>query len=108
MAKIDLAAFSPQETYSHDACGVGSSVSPLRPSRLFHCDCLLQELRRGADPARIYSIAFAKGDAPEWLAMSSDKGTVHVFKLSMGDIKVLPLDKLPTATFVCGGRPVLA
>jgi hypothetical protein len=32
-----------------------------------------QELRRGADPARVFSIAFAKGDAPEWLAMSSDK-----------------------------------
>mmetsp|Transcript_14594 Transcript_14594/g.44109 ORF Transcript_14594/g.44109 Transcript_14594/m.44109 type:complete len:360 (+) Transcript_14594:296-1375(+) len=42
----------------------------------------LQELRRGADPARIFSIAFAKGDSPEWLAMSSDKGTVHVFKLA--------------------------
>jgi hypothetical protein len=34
-----------------------------------------QELRRGADPARVFSIAFAKGDAPEWLAMSSDKVT---------------------------------
>ncbi len=44
--------------------------------------CRLQELRRGADPARIFSIAFARGDAPEWLAMSSDKGTVHVFKLA--------------------------
>lgn len=33
----------------------------------------VQELRRGADPARVFSIAFAKGDAPEWLAMSSDK-----------------------------------
>lgn len=42
----------------------------------------MQELRRGADPARIFSIAFARGDAPEWLAMSSDKGTVHVFKLA--------------------------
>lgn len=41
----------------------------------------LQELRRGADPARIFSIAFSKGDAPQWLAVSSDKGTVHVFKL---------------------------
>ncbi|CAL8461731.1 g1262 [Coccomyxa elongata] len=41
----------------------------------------LQELRRGADPACIYSIAFSKGDRPHWLALSSDKGTVHVFSL---------------------------
>lgn len=41
----------------------------------------LQELRRGADPARIFSIAFSKGETPQWLAVSSDKGTVHVFKL---------------------------
>lgn len=40
-----------------------------------------QELRRGADPACIYSIAFSKGDRPHWLALSSDKGTVHVFSL---------------------------
>ncbi|KAK9810333.1 hypothetical protein WJX72_008875 [[Myrmecia] bisecta] len=41
----------------------------------------LQELRRGADPACIFSIAFSKGDHPDWLAVSSDKGTVHVFSL---------------------------
>ncbi|KAK9844455.1 hypothetical protein WJX74_002757 [Apatococcus lobatus] len=41
----------------------------------------LQELRRGADPARIYSLAFSKGNQPDWLAVSSDKGTVHVFSL---------------------------
>lgn len=40
-----------------------------------------QELRRGADPARIYSLAFSKGNQPDWLAVSSDKGTVHVFSL---------------------------
>lgn len=40
-----------------------------------------QELRRGADPACIYSIAFSKGERPHWLALSSDKGTVHVFSL---------------------------
>ena len=40
---------------------------------------LVQELRRGADKAEIFSIAF---DATsQWLAVSSDKGTVHVFKL---------------------------
>lgn len=45
----------------------------------------LQELRRGADPACIYSLAFSRGDVPEWLAVSSDKGTVHVFSLAMGE-----------------------
>uniref|UniRef100_A0A061RD06 Wd repeat domain phosphoinositide-interacting protein 3-like n=1 Tax=Tetraselmis sp. GSL018 TaxID=582737 RepID=A0A061RD06_9CHLO len=37
----------------------------------------LQELRRGANAADIYSLALSR-DA-EWLACSSDKGTVHVF-----------------------------
>jgi hypothetical protein len=41
---------------------------------------LAQELRRGADQARIYSLAFSKDCA--WLAVSSDKGTVHVFALN--------------------------
>jgi len=40
-----------------------------------------QELRRGADPACIYSLAFSKGDSPDWLAVSSDKGTIHIFSL---------------------------
>lgn len=39
----------------------------------------LQELRRGADQADIHSIAFSKPHY--WLAVSSDKGTVHVFCL---------------------------
>jgi WD40 repeat protein len=39
----------------------------------------LVELRRGADPARIYCINFSLTD--EWLCCSSDKGTVHVFAL---------------------------
>lgn len=37
----------------------------------------LQELRRGADRAEIHSLAFSP--AGEWLSVSSDKGTVHVF-----------------------------
>mmetsp|Transcript_33440 Transcript_33440/g.73944 ORF Transcript_33440/g.73944 Transcript_33440/m.73944 type:complete len:382 (+) Transcript_33440:4009-5154(+) len=41
---------------------------------------LLQELRRGADPAAIYSLALSR--TCDWLAVSSDKGTVHVFALS--------------------------
>ena len=36
----------------------------------------LQEVRRGADPAKIYSIAFSSNDI---LAVTSDKGTVHCF-----------------------------
>ncbi|KAG8486152.1 hypothetical protein CXB51_019518 [Gossypium anomalum] len=40
---------------------------------------LLQEVRRGADRAEIYSLAFSSN--AQWLAVSSDKGTVHVFGL---------------------------
>eukprot|EP00245_Coleochaete_scutata_P009370 TRINITY_DN306_c0_g2_i1.p1 TRINITY_DN306_c0_g2~~TRINITY_DN306_c0_g2_i1.p1 ORF type:complete len:429 (-),score=60.25 TRINITY_DN306_c0_g2_i1:346-1509(-) len=40
----------------------------------------LQELRRGADRADIYSISFSPN--AQWLALSSDKGTIHVFALS--------------------------
>jgi hypothetical protein len=40
---------------------------------------LLQELRRGADRAEIYSIAFNAGST--MLACTSDKGTVHIFRL---------------------------
>lgn len=39
----------------------------------------LREVRRGADRAEIYSIAFSS--TAQWLALSSDKGTVHVFTL---------------------------
>ncbi|XP_043710827.1 autophagy-related protein 18a-like [Telopea speciosissima] len=42
---------------------------------------LLQEVRRGADRAEIYSLAFSS--TAEWLAVSSDKGTVHVFNLKV-------------------------
>lgn len=40
----------------------------------------LQEVRRGADRAEIYSICFNFNS--QWLACSSDKGTVHVFHLA--------------------------
>uniref|UniRef100_A0A7N0UGX8 Autophagy-related protein 18a n=1 Tax=Kalanchoe fedtschenkoi TaxID=63787 RepID=A0A7N0UGX8_KALFE len=42
---------------------------------------LLQEVRRGADRAEIYSLAFSP--TAHWLAVSSDKGTVHVFGLKV-------------------------
>lgn len=39
----------------------------------------IQEVRRGADRAEIYSIAFNNNS--QWLACSSDKGTIHVFRM---------------------------
>ncbi|XP_075499861.1 uncharacterized protein LOC142538425 [Primulina tabacum] len=39
----------------------------------------LQEVRRGVDKADIYSIALSPN--VQWLAVSSDKGTVHLFSL---------------------------
>ncbi|KAM1141742.1 hypothetical protein FF1_041603 [Malus domestica] len=39
----------------------------------------LQEVRRGVDRAEIYSIALSPN--VQWLAASSDKGTVHIFSL---------------------------
>lgn len=39
----------------------------------------LQEVRRGLDRAEIYSIALSTN--VQWLVVSSDKGTVHVFRL---------------------------
>ncbi|KAE9460503.1 hypothetical protein C3L33_07594, partial [Rhododendron williamsianum] len=39
----------------------------------------LMQVRRGADRAEIYSLAFSS--TAQWLAVSSDKGTVHVFGL---------------------------
>ncbi|KAL7306875.1 hypothetical protein TKK_0001035 [Trichogramma kaykai] len=40
---------------------------------------LLVELRRGADPATLYCITFSRDS--EFLCVSSDKGTVHIFAL---------------------------
>ena len=57
---------------------------------LAHGVCCLQELRRGADPARIFSIAFSRGDPPDYLAVSSDKGTVHVFNLDAKRTAAIP------------------
>ncbi|RVX20520.1 Autophagy-related protein 18a [Vitis vinifera] len=39
------------------------------------------QLRRGADRAEIYSMAFSS--TAQWLVVSSDKGTVHVFSLKV-------------------------
>jgi len=45
----------------------------------------LHQLRRGADPARIYSLSFSP--TAEWLALTSDKGTLHVFSLATAKSK---------------------
>ncbi|KAI3961229.1 hypothetical protein MKX01_035815 [Papaver californicum] len=45
---------------------------------------LLQEVRRGADRAEIYSLAFSP--TAQWLAVSSNKGTVHVFNLKVNQV----------------------
>ncbi|XP_068658963.1 autophagy-related protein 18a-like [Aristolochia californica] len=56
---------------------------------------LLQEVRRGADRAEIHSLAFSIN--AQWLAVSSDKGTVHVFNLKVN--QELPgIDKTRTSS----------
>jgi WD40 repeat protein len=54
--------------------------------RVFDCHsgCLLHEFRRGTDRAKIYSLAFSK--EKEWLVCTSDKGTVHVYRMPEGSI----------------------
>ncbi|DBA92074.1 TPA: hypothetical protein ACH3X1_015806 [Trebouxia sp. C0004] len=64
----------------------------------------LQELRRGADPARIFSIAFSRGDIPEFVAVSSDKGTVHVFNLDPKRTAAIPSTDA-TSTQIDGNSP---
>eukprot|EP00877_Chromochloris_zofingiensis_P013096 jgi/Chrzof1/803/Cz01g29120.t1 len=56
---------------------------------------LLQELRRGTEPAHIYSIAMSPNC--DWLAVSSDKGTVHVFSLA-NNVQTMASDKVEAAT----------
>ncbi|KAL6516011.1 Autophagy-related protein 18a [Orobanche gracilis] len=51
-----------------------------------HDGSLLQEVRRGVDRAEIYSLAFSP--TAQWLAVSSDKGTIHVFGLKVNSINV--------------------
>jgi len=43
----------------------------------------LQEVRRGIDKAEIYSLAFNNNS--QWLACSSDKGTVHVYRMKLAE-----------------------
>ena len=46
--------------------------------------CLIQELRRGTDPAEIYSLTF--DIKSRYIACSSNKGTVHIFNIKNGNL----------------------
>ncbi|KAL2325528.1 hypothetical protein Fmac_024586 [Flemingia macrophylla] len=68
---------------THDGRLLATASSKGTLIRLFNTldGSLLQEVRRGADRAEIYSLAFSP--TAQWLAVSSDKGTVHVFNLKV-------------------------
>ena len=46
----------------------------------------LQEVRRGTDKAEIFSISFDK--LANWIACSSDKGTIHIFTVSKNQTRI--------------------
>ncbi|XAR49123.1 hypothetical protein NMG60_11032201 [Bertholletia excelsa] len=68
---------------THDGRLLATASSKGTLVRIFNTldGSLLQEVRRGADRAEIYSLAFSSN--AQWLAVSSDKGTVHVFGLKV-------------------------
>ena len=96
--RVDARSKSPRSSLGHQLGTLLTRLTGLRG----------QELRRGADPARIFSIAFAKGDCPEWLAMSSDKVVAQMIPTccvcQLSSIRsgialpadCLMLDKIPT------------
>lgn len=51
----------------------------------------IQEVRRGSDKAEIYSLTFDK--LSNWLACSSDKGTIHIFSVSKNRTKITVSDE---------------
>jgi len=53
----------------------------------------LQEVRRGADRAEIFSLAFNYNS--NWLACSSDKGTVHIFSINPKGVEKTEKPKKP-------------
>ncbi|KAL5712976.1 Autophagy-related protein 18a [Ranunculus cassubicifolius] len=65
---------------------------------------LLQEVRRGADRAEIYSLAFSA--TAQWLAVSSDKGTVHVFSLKVNPVSPEPEKARSAPELSTGGAPL--
>ncbi|XP_021775441.1 autophagy-related protein 18a-like [Chenopodium quinoa] len=64
---------------------------------------LLQEVRRGADRAEIYSLAFST--TAQWLAVSSDKGTVHVFSLKVNSGSPVTENPNPALESNAAGAP---
>jgi WD40 repeat protein len=56
--------------------------------RIFRAEdgTFLQEVRRGAEKAEIYSLAF--DPTSKFLACSSDRGTVHIFSLTTAHKKL--------------------
>jgi WD40 repeat protein len=69
-------------TFNKDGTKLASSSINGTLIRIFNITdyekCLpIQELRRGTEAARIYSIVFSENS--DWLAVTSDKGTVHIF-----------------------------
>lgn len=67
---------------SFDGSTIASASEKGTLIRIFNSNtgAKLQEVRRGADPAKVYSIAFSSNDM---MAVTSDKGTVHVFALDL-------------------------
>lgn len=63
------------------------------------------QLRRGAERAEIYSIAFSAN--LHWLAVSSDKGTVHVFGLKRSTEETRS-EAMPTAASPSSNGTALA
>ncbi|KAG8370657.1 hypothetical protein BUALT_Bualt13G0006000 [Buddleja alternifolia] len=72
---------------SRDGNLVATASSKGTLVRIFntHDGSLMQEVRRGADRAEIHSLAFSP--TAQWLAVASDKGTIHVFGLKVGSDK---------------------
>ena len=61
--------------------------------RIFRSDTgeNIQEVRRGKDFAEIYSICFSHNN--QFLACSSDRGTIHIFSLDKVNEKIKDLKK---------------
>ncbi|GMJ11775.1 autophagy 18a, PEROXISOME UNUSUAL POSITIONING 2 [Hibiscus trionum] len=82
---------------THDGRVLATASSKGTLIRVFNAldGTLIQEVRRGSDRAEIYSLAFSS--TAQWLAVSSDKGTVHVFSLKV-DSAVLGDDRSTSAS----------
>ncbi|KAL8192027.1 hypothetical protein R6Q57_028148 [Mikania cordata] len=70
---------------AHDGSMLATASNKGTLVRIFntHDGTLLREVRRGVDRAEIHSLSFSP--TAEWLAVSSDKGTIHVFGVTAVD-----------------------